>query len=838
MQTKQVAKFLLVITLAMTVICLAPQYGQAAKKIHVLFDETGLVKRSEGSYSEGEGYNYASQETASYGASKFADLLRKQGYVVDALTQPPITPTALSRADVLLILEPDVGCTYLPSEIEAIRHFVHQGGGLLLACATWRGDEHPNGGADLIARAFGVSFRDNGKVCDPTDHSGDSPDVVKIHSLHNHSVTAGVSAYYCYGTYLDESGGAKVLATADNDAWFDHFGTADWGDKKKQVNEESGPFPVLAAMGYGTGRIVFTGGASFIMNGWIDKLDDQQLALNIIDWLASDWKETENQPPVAYFTWEVLTHDNTQLGANIASGYTARFDASLAQDPDGFVTLYEWDWDSDGVFDASSLGPVIEHPFTSAPPHRVTLRVTDSKQSRSTITLTEQDAAIHWFELAQEAYDLGSRTRMKDAANAISYYHKAISLWPEYQEAYDDLGFVLLNEREFPEALEVFGRLTEVAQDPHWKAWGWIMHARTHLYACQAEQALPDVEKAVATNPDYSTAHFWRGVVYVYLGRYDDAIAAFQKAKELGYPKAAITLKLAFSYYEKGDYNKASELYQQLISQNPNYVIPLIAIGWNAYEQGKYEQALALHKKALERVDAHDYFHIAEIHNNLGCILFHLGEYERAVEELHLALDEAPTPNDPGLVVESNTMLGRSLMALGHITEAQVAFASAIAGKERGEACYPFDRDLYANLAVSLWGLGEYKDARAYFQKALELSHGDAAQDITAKEASTYLTKILTKIPKADFSLSASRVVINQVITFDATNSSDPDGSIVKYEWEFGDGTTGNGKIVTHAFSTPGTYTVKLTVTDNDGASASIEKVVKVFRYGGQGGPA
>ena len=112
------------------------------------------------------------------------------------------------------------------------------------------------------------------------------------------------------------------------------------------------------------------------------------------------------------------------------------------------------------------------------------------------------------------------------------------------------------------------------------------------------------------------------------------------------------------------------------------------------------------------------------------------------------------------------------------------------------------------------------------------------------KGAIAKVTKTVTveanKPPVAAFTVSApdSCTVVNDAVTFDASNSSDSDGNIVKYEWEFGDGTTGEGKVVTHAFSTPGTYTVKLMVTDNDGAPASIEKEVKVFRYGGQGGPA
>jgi PKD repeat protein len=61
--------------------------------------------------------------------------------------------------------------------------------------------------------------------------------------------------------------------------------------------------------------------------------------------------------------------------------------------------------------------------------------------------------------------------------------------------------------------------------------------------------------------------------------------------------------------------------------------------------------------------------------------------------------------------------------------------------------------------------------------------------------------------------------VPDEVITFDGSGSTDPDGTIISYDWDFGDTATGSGVSPTHSYTTVGTYTVTLTVTDDLGAT-------------------
>ncbi|MGI9283657.1 MAG: M43 family zinc metalloprotease [Endozoicomonas sp.] len=68
----------------------------------------------------------------------------------------------------------------------------------------------------------------------------------------------------------------------------------------------------------------------------------------------------------------------------------------------------------------------------------------------------------------------------------------------------------------------------------------------------------------------------------------------------------------------------------------------------------------------------------------------------------------------------------------------------------------------------------------------------------------------------------------NTAISFSSAGSSDSDGSIASYAWNFGDGATSTAANPSHTYSTAGTYNATLTVTDNAGASASATAAVTV----------
>lgn len=96
--------------------------------------------------------------------------------------------------------------------------------------------------------------------------------------------------------------------------------------------------------------------------------------------------------------------------------------------------------------------------------------------------------------------------------------------------------------------------------------------------------------------------------------------------------------------------------------------------------------------------------------------------------------------------------------------------------------------------------------------------------------SNTQTVTVYNGFPTASFTYSPTNPDPGEDIELDASGSSDSDGSIASYEWEFND--SGNvdatGQTATTNFSTAGNYSVRLTVTDEDGATNRESRTVRV----------
>ncbi len=110
---------------------------------------------------------------------------------------------------------------------------------------------------------------------------------------------------------------------------------------------------------------------------------------------------------------------------------------------------------------------------------------------------------------------------------------------------------------------------------------------------------------------------------------------------------------------------------------------------------------------------------------------------------------------------------------------------------------------------------------------SLTVAGADSASPVNSGKA-TKTIQLQDRIPTASFTFTSGTILTSASVSFDGTASFDPDGTIVGYAWLFGDGSTGSGATSSHSFSTAGTYTAKLNVTDNSGSTALDTQTVTI----------
>jgi len=122
-----------------------------------------------------------------------------------------------------------------------------------------------------------------------------------------------------------------------------------------------------------------------------------------------------------------------------------------------------------------------------------------------------------------------------------------------------------------------------------------------------------------------------------------------------------------------------------------------------------------------------------------------------------------------------------------------------------------------------LWDFGDDTQARgesvehAFTEEGTYQIKLTVVDNLEAEQSTTHEIIIASpNIPPIANAGGPYKDLVNTPITFNGSLSYDPDGYIIKYTWDFGDNSTGDGMIVNHTYEQPGLYIVSLTVIDNN----------------------
>jgi polysaccharide biosynthesis protein PslG len=119
-------------------------------------------------------------------------------------------------------------------------------------------------------------------------------------------------------------------------------------------------------------------------------------------------------------------------------------------------------------------------------------------------------------------------------------------------------------------------------------------------------------------------------------------------------------------------------------------------------------------------------------------------------------------------------------------------------------------------------------DCQKTFPDAGRFSYHDSNCDPSSTPTCITGTVVVYVPPTASYTMSANPQLRGQPVDFDASGSASPGGSITNYSWDFGDSTGGNGVTASHVYTTAGTYTARLIVTDDQGGAAIQDQQVTI----------
>lgn len=185
---------------------------------------------------------------------------------------------------------------------------------------------------------------------------------------------------------------------------------------------------------------------------------------------------------------------------------------------------------------------------------------------------------------------------LKDNDKARAELDVITKLFPQNPDARYQVGVLAWQDKDYKKAEQMFGALYKDNHDSR----GLMGITETMASQNRMEDAIKELDRAIAAEPDRQDLKLGRANFYVRAQRYDEAIATFKSLLEKDPSNADLLYKLGETYRRKGDINLAADMFRKSSQLAPNNSLPLIQLGMILETIGPVDQAKAVYEQILK----------------------------------------------------------------------------------------------------------------------------------------------------------------------------------------------------------------------------------------------
>ena len=209
---------------------------------------------------------------------------------------------------------------------------------------------------------------------------------------------------------------------------------------------------------------------------------------------------------------------------------------------------------------------------------------------------------------------------------SIEAYKKAISLKPDYAEAYSNLGVTLKDQEKFDDAIEAYKKAISLKPDyaEAYDNMGVALKNQGKL-----KEAIEVYKKAILLKPGHIKSYYNMGNALREQLKLDEAIEYYKKSISLDPNYIDAYNNMGNVYVDQNKLNEAIKLYKKTLSLKPNYTKTLENMGFVLHHQDKADEAIVVYNKAISINPEY-----AKAHNNLGITLLSQGKLREGLDEM------------------------------------------------------------------------------------------------------------------------------------------------------------------------------------------------------------